>query len=455
MMRKNPNSPQIYLNGDCLENGIPFESSLINPGDKMESRYLFFDNASTTPCCEAAVELVRQYALEDYGNPSSSHALGQQAARAIREARVFFAKVFHVDPEQVVFTGSGSEADNLAVYGVAMNALAKRGNRASSETSRPPRILVSAIEHPAVRKTALSLTALGIDVQLIPVDSAGQIQREKYLELLTADTLLVSIQQVNNIMGAILPVEELARIAREKVPGVVFHTDSIQAFGRVPTIVHPSPIDLVSVSGHKIHGPKGIGALIVLNKSLLKSGLRPLVWGGEQEGGLRAGTQNAGLIAGFHAAAREALENQESCNQRISELRARLLDKLKARDLLFTDPDSPKSIIRWNSPMDLKQAVPHIVSLSVPGYPSGPLAKLLEERHCLVSTGSACSSHKAEPDPVLSAMGLPANVVNSAIRVSFSGSNLPEHVDHLVGALDDSIRLMGQLLGGGQRKSRN
>ncbi|MGZ3689019.1 MAG: cysteine desulfurase family protein [Bdellovibrionota bacterium] len=400
-----------------------------------QHKYRFFDSASTTKCCEAAVELIARFAQEDFGNPSSTHAYGQAAAKAIREARLFFSAHFRTDPSQIIFTGSGSEADNMAVYGVAMDALAKRRNHGGEPA---PRVLYSAIEHPAVRKTAQSLSALGFDVHAIPVDSKGQIDRGAYERLLTPQTVFVSVMQVNNIVGSILPVEELARIAKSRAPESVFHTDCVQAFGKIPSPTAPSPVDLISLSAHKLEGPKGVGALIVLNKSLLKDGLRPLIWGGEQEGGFRSGTQNAGLIAGFHRCAELALAHQKKFLDHTRSLRSRFQESLLSRGLLG-------KTIHWNSPAD---GVPHIVSLSVPGFPSGPLAKLLEERACLVSTGSACSSAKAEPDAVLSAMGLPPAHYTSAIRISFSMFNSPEDVDHLVTSLSDSLELMSRLLGG-------
>src|SRR5207248_456957 len=184
--------------------------------------YLFFDNASTTCCSDAAATALQTFSCECFGNPSSGHALGQQSAQVIREARRFFADTFRVEPSQVIFTGSGTEADNLAVYGVTLAALAKTKAPAAQ---RPPRVLVSAIEHPAVRKTALSLTALGIDVQLIPVDHRGQIRTAELERLLTPETILVSIMRVNNIMGAVLPVTELAETCKRMQPGLVFHCD--------------------------------------------------------------------------------------------------------------------------------------------------------------------------------------------------------------------------------------
>ncbi len=416
--------------------------------------YLFFDSASTTKCCEAAADLVRKFADEEFGNPSSSHAMGQQAARAIRESRLYFARLFQIDPDQVIFTGSGSESDNLAVLGVAMDAFARR--RAGAGAGGPPiRVLASAIEHPAVRKAVQSLTAFGIDARLIPVTREAQLERERFLELLTTETALVSIQSLNNIVGSVLPVEELARIAKERVPGVIFHTDAVQAFGRVDVPTAPSPVDLVSISGHKVEGPKGVGALLVLNRALLKSGLRPLIWGGDQEGGFRSGTQNAGLIAGFRAAVEKTLEERETRTARVRELRDRFRQGLVEKGLLGPDPAAPGHFaVHWNSPVD---AVPHIVNLSLPGFPSGPLAKLLEERGCLVSTGSACSSQKIEPDSVLAAMGLNPNLLSSAIRVSFSACLELSDVDQLTASLDESIGLMAKLLGaarGGARGGR-
>ena len=397
---------------------------------------IFFDNASTTQCCERAADFVRRFAHEEFGNPSSSHALGQKSAKAIREARQFFSKIFNTSPEQIIFTGSGSESDNLAVYGVAMDALAKRHARGNTE-ALPPRVICSTIEHPAVRKTVQSLSALGVDVQLAPVDKQGQIILDKFLDLLTPETVLVSIMRVNNIVGSLLPVEDLAKKAKEKIPNLIFHTDAVQAFGRVDIPMSPSSVDLVSLSAHKIEGPKGVGALIILNKTLLKNGLRPLIWGGDQEGGFRSGTQNAGLIAGFHAAAELTLSNRPAYTEHVKKLQTGFRNGLKNKKLLGK--------ILWNSPDD---AVPHIISLSVPGYPSGPLAKLLEERLCLVSTGSACSSQKMEPDPVLSGMGMSPAILTSAIRVSFSLHNSPENVDTLVDALSESLSLMERLLGG-------
>ncbi|MFL5814436.1 MAG: cysteine desulfurase family protein [Bdellovibrionia bacterium] len=413
--------------------------------------YLFFDNAATTRCCDSAATLLHRFATEDFGNPSSSHAYGQKASKAIADARQFFAQTFKVKPAQVIFTGGGTEADNLAVYGIALQAIVN-ANKASSQTGNPaarPRVLASAIEHPAVRKTVESLSEMGIDAQLIPVNADAQIRMDALEQLLTPETVLVSIQQVNNIVGSVLPVTEIARRCKELQPNVIFHTDAVQAFGKVEHPVSGSPVDLVSISGHKVHGPKGVGALIVLNENLLKSGIRPLIWGGEQEGGLRSGTQNAGLIAGFHAAAQETLAQKPQVEVHVKKLQSYFKEMLLARGLTHAEPT--RCLLRWNSP---SQAVPHIINLSLmqvaPGksaglLPGGLLAQMLEERGCLVSTGSACSSKKKAPDAVLMAMGLPVEACGAALRISFSSSNKLEDVDTLIAALDESLQMMRSL----------
>ncbi len=399
----------------------------------MTQTQFFFDSAATTPCCEEATAEMQRYSQEYFGNPSSSHTLGQESARAIRDARIFFANHFQTTPEQVVFTGSGSEANNLAIYGIALDRLAQISQN-KNQNAPTGRILCSAIEHPAVRKTVQSLNSLGFETATIPVNRQGQIDENAFLDLLTPHTFLVSIQQVNNIIGSILPVEDLAKKAKLKIPHLVFHTDSIQAFAKIPTPKASSNIDFISISGHKIEGPKGVGALIILNQKFLKKGFRPLIWGGDQEGGFRSGTQNPGLIAGLHKAAERSLKKMSNFREQTAIFRNTLKELLK-----------DNSLIHWNSPED---AVPHIVSLSIPGFPPGPLAKLLDERGYLVSTGSACSSSKMDPDIVLKSVGFSTEIQTSAIRISFSDRNTLDQVKKLVDALNDSLQQMSRLLGG-------
>jgi len=391
----------------------------------------YFDSASTTPCEPEVVSKLNQYALENFGNPSSSHLYGQKAARALREARHFFAHLFRVQPEQVIFTSGGTEANNLALYGIAFKEFI------SPQSAHCSRLLISAIEHASVKKPAESLKDFGMEVVSIPIDRAAQIDSCEFEALVSQKTRLVSIQQVNPIVGTHLPVEKLAIQAKKLAPQLVFHTDAVQAFGKVDIPQHPSPVDLVSLSAHKIGGPKGVGALIVLNKNLLqphsvRSPLRPLLWGGDQENGFRSGTQNPGLIAGFHLAAQMTLQNKSEVSHHFIRLNQLFQEKLDKKGLP----------IQWNSPAE---AVPSIISLSIPGIPSSVMAQLLEERNCLVSVGSACSSKKPEPEPVLRAMGKPLELQTSGIRISFLKQTQLQDIETLANALEDSIRVFHQL----------
>ncbi len=386
--------------------------------------YLFFDSASTTKCDEATLEVINKYNGEHFGNPSSSHAYGQTAALAMREARFFFADHFKIQPDQVIFTGSGTEANNLALWGIASKGVF------STQKENPLRILTSAVEHPSVKKTIESFEAFGIKSDVIGVNAFGHFDLNEALSLLTPQTALMSVQTVNQITGAIFPVEKIAQRIKEKSPRIIFHTDAIQAFGKVQISSFPSSVDLISISGHKIGGPKGIGALIILNRKILLSHqLRPLLWGGEQEQGLRSGTQNVGLIAGFHFSAQNFLNQKEEIAKHFTHLRNQFRELLLESKLI--DPIKTKNTVQWNSPLD---GIPSIISLSVPGIPSSTLARLLEERGCLVSVGSACGSKKPETQ-------------SSGIRISFTKDLQTKDIVTLVHALQDSIDRARQLMG--------
>ncbi len=403
---------------------------------------LYFDSASTTKCCDIATDTLHRLTTEAFGNPSSAHSLGDQADRVIREARRYFAQVFHVDPEQVIFTGSGSEANNLAIYGIMMAAYLKKITlKNTNNTNLQLQMISSSIEHSSIRKSVESLQAFGIVPSFLPLTSQNQdysIDPEHLCKSLTNETRLLTIQQVNNILGIQFSVEALAQRAKKHLPSLIVHSDAVQAFGKVPLPRHPTSIDLLSLSAHKVQGPKGVGALIVFNKKLLQNGrLRPLIWGGGQEQGLRSGTQNAALIASFHHAARYTLEHREAASIHCEILRKHFYERLASLGLL-------NQAIYWNSP---PHAVPHIINISAPGVASAPLTKLLEERGCLVSVGSACNSKKTEPDPILQTAGFPLEIQTSSVRISFNQQIGLKDVDHLVWALKDSIRLAYQLVG--------
>jgi len=354
-----------------------------------------------------------------FGNPSSSHSMGKTAAKAISDAHYFFSDYFSILPEQVIFTGSGTEANNLAIYGIALNWLAKK-----TQLTKPPRMICSSIEHSAVKTTMQSLQELGFDIQIAHVTPDGQIDLNHFNQLLTPETILISIMSVNNVVGSIISTEELATIAKKKVPNVLFHSDAVQAFGKLEIPKSSSSVDLISISGHKIEGPKGVGALIVLNPALLKQHLRPIIWGGGQESGYRAGSQHAGLIAGFHAAAEISIRNRDIYNKHTTELQLKLKEGIVQRGL--------QHFIHWNSP---SKAVAHIINISIPGIESSVMARTLADLGFMVSTGSACSSHISAPCAILQALGYSHEITSSGIRISTSWSNTFSSIDELLDAI--------------------
>ena len=399
--------------------------------------YRFFDYASTSPCSEEALQTYLETSKEHFANPSSSHILGQKAARIIRDAREFFASQFQIEPAQVIFTGSGTEANNLALIGSTLPSLVEAPQKKAQ-------LLFSAIEHASVRNTALSLKDFGVKVHPIPVNSQGEILEDVFEKQLSEGVSVVSIQTVNQLIGAHVPVEKWAALTKKLSPCAIFHTDAIQAFGRVPVPQAPSSqVDLMSLSAHKIRGPKGMGALIVLNRDLLKhKKLRPLIWGGGQEKGMRSGSQNPALIASFHRAAQTALAEQNASHRHV----LHLSETFKK---LLTEKTIPE--LQWNSPHT--HAIPHILNLSFLGIPAAPLASVLEEKKCIISTGSACHSKKSDPDPVLAALGLSTETQNSAIRVSFSSQTQIKEVELLVEEIADSVTRLRLLLGKSLRQS--
>lgn len=398
----------------------------------------YFDHAATTCCCPEAVDALERFSADDYANPSSKHFMGKAAGAAIQEAREFFSDCFQVTPEQVIFTSSGTEADNLAICGVALKRLESSGSKLAE--SGPHQLIGTEIEHPAVIKSLESLRPLGFKVDFCPVTADAQPDLDVLENLVNSDTLLVSMMQVNNIVGALIPVEEVAAKLKKNYPQILFHTDAIQAFGKVPHPQGGSPVDMISISGHKIQGPKGIGALIVTQPDVIKEGrIRPLLWGGGQESGLRSGTPSPALISAFHRAAQKAVSNQKESFQKVLELRTFLRKELAACGLI----DGPSSIMNWNSP---DRSVPHIVSLCIPGFPIQSYTKILEEQGIILSVGSACSSGKSGPEPVLAAMKQPSTCSQSSLRISLSQCNTREEVTHLVRTMSQAAAHLQKLL---------
>ncbi len=372
----------------------------------------YFDNAATTRCSDGAKEVMMRVLSEDYGNPSSLHRKGMEGENYIREARKNISKTLKVNDAELIFTSGGTEANNLAIIGAA---LANRRQGMHLITTR--------IEHPAVAAPMRYLEEQGFSVTWLEVDSDGLISLEQLKDAVTKDTILVSIMYVNNEIGAVEPIEEAAKVIKEKNSGTLFHVDAIQAYGKY--IIHPKKlgIDLMSVSGHKIHGPKGSGFLYVKEKTKLK----PVIYGGGQQKGMRSGTENVPGIAGMGQAAKEAYEDFGRKQEHLYQLK---------NAFLFGLADVEWARINGKTGRD---SAPHIISLSIEGLRSEVLLHALEDRQIYVSAGSACSSNKPAPSSTLKAVHVKKEALESTVRISFSPENTLEEVNYCLDALKELV----------------
>ena len=374
---------------------------------------IYFDNAATTRVSDTAAQAALTAMTELYANPSSAHAFGFEAEKALRAARAAVLAALGFTPSEgsLVFTGSGSEADNLALRGAA-HALARRGRH----------IVLSDSEHPAVENTAKDLEKEGFTVSRISTES-GKLDLDEAREVLTPDTILVSCMAVNNETGAIYDIASLASLAKALCPNALFHTDAVQAFTKIPAGVWKKA-DLVSVSAHKIHAPKGVGALFV------RKGVRlvPCITGGGQENGLRSGTEAMPGICAMAAAAKQATADFAALDAQVKSINAYLRTRLSTLDgvCINTEPDG---------------FLPHILSIAVPGLRSEILLRFLSERGIYVSAGSACSAKHAD-NRVLSAFGLPDKIADSTLRLSFSADNTTAECDAFVKVLSDAMQTL-------------
>lgn len=374
---------------------------------------IYFDNAATTRVSDTAAQAALTAMTELYANPSSAHAFGFEAEKALRAARAAVLAALGFTPSEgsLVFTGSGSEADNLALRGAA-HALARRGRH----------IVLSDSEHPAVENTAKDLEKEGFTVSRISTES-GKLDLDEARAVLTPDTILVSCMAVNNETGAIYDIASLASLAKALCPNALFHTDAVQAFTKIPAGVWKKA-DLVSVSAHKIHAPKGVGALFV------RKGVRlvPCITGGGQENGLRSGTEAMPGICAMAAAAKQATADFAALDAQVKSINAYLRTRLSTLDgvCINTEPDG---------------FLPHILSIAVPGLRSEILLRFLSERGIYVSAGSACSAKHAD-NRVLSTFGLPDKIADSTLRLSFSADNTTAECDAFVKALSDAMQTL-------------
>ncbi len=367
-------------------------------------RLAYLDNSATTPVSDHAARTALHMMQEAFGNPSSVHGLGLQAEREMVHARGVLANALHAAPDEIFFTSGGTEANNLAVLGGAL------ANRRAGRT-----VITTAVEHPSVLRACEELSRQGFEIVYLPVGADGRIRLADLEAALNPDTVLVSVMLVNNETGADQPVAAIREMLQRRQSRALLHTDCVQAFGKQPVDVRRLGADLVSVSGHKVHAPKGVGALYV------KKGVRilPQTFGGGQENGMRSGTPAVPSICAFAAAVAD-LPPVEQAVAAADALRRRLLDALAAYDDVVC-----------NSPAD---GSPFILNVSVPGIPSEVMIRFLEEQGVYVSGGSACA--KGGRSHVLAAQGLPARVIDSALRISFSHTTSAQDVAQFAAAFD-------------------
>lgn len=381
----------------------------------------YFDNSATTRCYPQVAEIVVKTMTEDFGNPSAMHLKGVEAEKYVREAAQILAKILKVNEKEIIFTSGGTESNNLALFGGA-DANKRSGNH----------IITTSVEHAAVGQPAERLEQMGYEVTIVPVDHRGVVQLEALEKALRPDTILVSTMYVNNEVGAVMPVEEIAKLVHEKSPKALYHVDAIQAFGKYRIYPKKAGIDMLSVSSHKIHGPKGVGFLYINEKARIQ----PQILGGGQQAGMRSGTDNVPGIAGLGVAAKMVYTDFDEKIEHMYQLKERLAEGfLKLPD------------VRLNG-MEIREGAPQILSASFLGVRSEVLLHTLEEKGIYVSAGSACSSHKRKAAGTLSAMGMEAAQRESTLRFSFSEENTFEEVDYV-------LEVIGQVLPMLRRYSRH
>ena len=376
---------------------------------------VYFDNSATTKVLAPVADLVMKVMTEDYGNPSAKHGKGMRAEQYIKEAAEIIAGTLKVSPKEIVFTSGGSESNNMALIETAM-ANRRAGNH----------IISTAIEHASVYNPLAYLEGQGFEVTYLPVDHNGHISLEDLERAVRRETILVSVMYVNNEIGAVEPVEEIAKLIHKINPAILFHVDAIQAYGKFVIRPKRQGIDLLSVSGHKIHAPKGIGFLYVDSRVKIK----PLIYGGGQQRGLRSGTENVPGIAGLGAAAREMYRDHSERLKRMYEIKDYMISRLGE-----VEGTTVNSL-----PGD--QSAPQIVSASFSGVRSEVLLHALEEKGIYVSSGSACSSNHPAVSGTLKGIGVKKELLDSTLRFSFGVFNTKDEVDYCISVLQELLPVL-------------
>ncbi len=373
---------------------------------------VYLDNSATTRCFDEVTQLMTKIMCEDYGNPSSMHHKGVEAEQYLRYSRETLAKILKVNEKEIFFTSGGTESDNIAIIGTAM---------ANHRTGR--HLITTQIEHPAVLQPMRYLEEQGFRVTYLPVDKQGRIRLEDLQNAICRDTILVSVMHTNNEIGTLEPIAEAGELIKRINPRTLFHVDAVQGFGKFRIYPSRMNIDLLSVSAHKIHGPKGVGFLYINSNAKIS----PIIYGGGQQRGMRSGTENVPGIAGLAKASEIMYANLDRDMDHLYELRE-----------MFIRGISDLEEVKINGCMGTDSAA-HIVSLSVRGIRSEVLLHALEERGIYVSAGSACSSHKPQPSATLKAVGVDKDLLGSTIRFSFSVFTTKDEIEYTLNALYDIV----------------
>lgn len=385
-------------------------------GEEKEQRMeAYFDNSATTKVFDCVKDAVVHAMTEDYGNAAARHMKGVEAERLIKEARAEIARSLKVQAKEILFTSGGTESNNTALIGTAL-----ANQRAGKH------LITTAVEHASIYNTMEFLREQGFEITYLPVDSYGCISLDELRDAVREDTILVSVMYVNNEIGAVEPVEEISRVIREKNPRTLFHVDAIQAYGKYVIRPKKQGIDLLSVSGHKIHGPKGVGFLYIDERVKI----RPLLYGGGQQKGMRSGTENVPGCAGLGAAVKEVYTDHEAKIERLYGLRERMIEGLKAL---------PGVTINGH---EGRENAPQIVSASFEGVRSEVLLHALEEKGIYVSSGSACSVNHPGVSGTLRGIGVKKELLDSTIRFSFGLFNTPEEVDYCLEVLAELLPVL-------------
>ena len=373
-------------------------------------RTIYVDNAATTQTSKKVIDGMLPYMYEQYGNPSSLHSVGQRAKEVLEEARAKVARCLNANPSEIYFTSGGSESDNQAILSAAEIGL-KKGKK---------HIISTKVEHHAVLHTLNKLKKQGFDIQLLDVDKEGFVTPEQVKDAIRDDTCLVTIMYANNEIGTIMPIKEIGKVCREK--GVTFHTDAVQAVGHLKIDVQDENIDMLSLSAHKFHGPKGVGALYVRKGIFLSS----LIEGGAQEKNIRAGTENIPGIVGLSIAIEDAYEHLEENNHKMIILRDKLIDGLSKID--HSALNGPRTNRSANN-----------VNFCFEGIEGESLLLLLDAKGICASSGSACTSGSLDPSHVLLAIGRPHEVAHGSLRLSLSESNTEEEIDYIIEQVEQVV----------------